>query len=216
MATLLKSKQQHRASLLSSKNLSLSSSPSSSTALPAVPPTPTSVHTFSDYDSHDLEDGTTGAEQGERPFEPRPARRAVLSRRSRSVHSASMSATASYIIQPIHLNESTEFGLDDFLGSERNHNAKPHTSDLADFLRNTGPDVPPAPATPPATLTESKSFIRKYLRKRVNGSQGSPIQPKEARRFTGGSFTSSGVAALNKAMYQVPPPNVEPKVFANG
>ncbi|KAG8896041.1 hypothetical protein FRB99_000204 [Tulasnella sp. 403] len=80
--------------------------------------------------------------------------------------------------------------------------ARSYTSDLCDFLRSTGPELAP-PDIPSTPTTQGPSFFRRVLKKR---------EKQPAKRVP--SFSS--VAAINKALHQVPPPNVEPKVFANG
>ncbi|KAG8922723.1 hypothetical protein FRC02_011667 [Tulasnella sp. 418] len=86
------------------------------------------------------------------------------------------------------------------------------TADLSDFLRDTGPPPTLPPPSTPSHLSASPSTLKTRLfSQRLKGKDA-----KSLKRLTSDTFTPAGVQALNKALHDIPPPNTEPKVFANG
>ena len=89
-----------------------------------------------------------------------------------------------------------------------------YTNDLCDFLRDTEPPPPPS-----SSSLAAPSFLRKYLRKKDKTPAAANIfgsTPSLNRNASTTSLSPARLQAINKAVHNVPPRDVEPQVFANG
>ncbi|KAG8877916.1 hypothetical protein FRB97_002914 [Tulasnella sp. 331] len=160
------------------------------------------------------------------PLRPRPPSRSPIPRRFSQADMyttmPSRGTTGSGFLRT-HI-ERDDFAFD-FNNNDEEKRGRSYTSELSDFLRDTGPEMAPPilPSFPPPSESGSSGvaggLFGKFLKKKekrssrsINGSS-----QREGRRMTASSFSSAtSVAALNKALHHIPPPNTEPKVFANG
>ncbi|KAG9026082.1 hypothetical protein FRB95_009459 [Tulasnella sp. JGI-2019a] len=157
------------------------------------------------------------------PLIPRPPSRSPVKRLSLppNMYTSIASRGSAYLLRTHLEQDGFDIDFDDAENEEKR--GRSYTSELSDFLRETGPEiVPTLPPLPP--LSESGvggaaglfgKFMKKKDKRSSRSSNTSSI--RDARRATGTSFSSAAsVAALNKALHHVPPPNIEPRIFANG